>query len=122
MRSSLRERRRRRLSPERVPGRTFRRASKDELGGDADEGISGLGLPYQSLQEFTMKITLDIEDGLLIQAKALYRKSLTALIEEDLQLRVRVDKGPHARLPRVDLSRQGMGSRRGSIPPRLVQC
>jgi len=44
-----------------------------------------------------MKTTLDIDDDLLIKAKALSareRKSLTALIEEGLRLRLRSRRAP----------------------------
>ena len=53
-----------------------------------------------------MKTTLDINDQLLVNAKLLavqQRTSLTRLIEEGLQLRLRSaakpPKGPHARIP-----------------------
>lgn len=51
-----------------------------------------------------MKTTLDIDDDLLVKAKAFSareRKSLTALIEEGLRLRLRArsHKEPRSRLP-----------------------
>lgn len=51
-----------------------------------------------------MKTTLDIDDELLVKAKALSareRKSLTALIEEGLRLRLRLrgQKGSRSRPP-----------------------
>lgn len=51
-----------------------------------------------------MKTTLDIDDELLVRAKALSareRKSLTALIEEGLRLRLRIrgHKPSRSRLP-----------------------
>jgi len=51
-----------------------------------------------------MKTTLDINDALLVQAKTLaaqQRTSLTRLIEEGLQLRLRAGKAPvkRVRLP-----------------------
>ena len=51
-----------------------------------------LTLIYRNLYYFSMKTTLDINDSLLANAKALaaqQRTSLTRLIEEGLQLRLR---------------------------------
>jgi hypothetical protein len=48
--------------------------------------------PYRILYTHKMKTTLDIDDELLVKAKALSareRKSLTSLIEEGLRLRLR---------------------------------
>jgi hypothetical protein len=49
-----------------------------------------------------VKTTLDIDDDLLIKAKAVSareRKSLTALIEEGLRLRLRARRAPSAARP-----------------------
>ena len=61
---------------------------------------------YRNLYTFHMKTTLDLNDHLLANAKALaarQRTSLTRLIEEGLQLRLRVEAaGPakaRTRLP-----------------------
>jgi hypothetical protein len=59
---------------------------------------------YRFLYDRLMKTTLDIDDDLLVKAKALSareRKSLTALIEEGLRLRLRVraHKGRRSRPP-----------------------
>lgn len=61
---------------------------------------------YRFLYTFIMKTTLDINDQLLAKAKALaaqQRTSLTRLIEEGLQLRLRAkpaeSKRARARLP-----------------------
>jgi hypothetical protein len=46
-----------------------------------------------------MKTTLDIDDALLVRAKAVSareRKSLTSLIEEGLRLRLRAKRAPNA--------------------------
>jgi hypothetical protein len=53
---------------------------------------SGLDRRYRNLYDYGMKTTLDINDTLLANAKALaarQRTSLTRLIEEGLQLRLR---------------------------------
>ncbi len=61
---------------------------------------------YRILYSCVMKTTLDLNDQLLADAKALaaqQRTSLTRLIEEGLQLRLRTKTGPavrvHRRLP-----------------------
>ena len=49
-----------------------------------------------------MKTTLDLNDTLVMAAKALaasQNTSLTRLIEEGLQLRLRVEEAPKSRLP-----------------------
>lgn len=51
-----------------------------------------IDLPYRNLSYLCMKTTLDINDQLLANAKVLavqQRTSLTRLIEEGLQLRLR---------------------------------
>lgn len=53
---------------------------------------TGLTLSYRFLYHTIMKTTLDIDDELLVKAKALAareRSSVTALIEEGLRLRLR---------------------------------
>lgn len=53
---------------------------------------SGLRCEYRNLYHLTMKTTLDLNDQLLADAKVLaaqQRTSLTRLIEEGLQLRLR---------------------------------
>jgi hypothetical protein len=62
--------------------------------------------PYRILYTRKMKTTLDIDDELLVKAKALSareRKSLTSLIEEGLRLRLRC-AGFAKRSPRVALA------------------
>jgi len=62
-------------------------------------------LQYRNLYDLCMKTTLDLNDQLLIEAKALaaqQRTSLTRLIEEGLQLRLRA-KAASARQGRVRL-------------------
>jgi hypothetical protein len=65
-----------------------------------------LHFQYRNLYDFSMKTTLDLNDQLLADAKALaaqQRTSLTRLIEEGLQLRLRAQadsaKRPRVRLP-----------------------
>jgi hypothetical protein len=65
-----------------------------------------LGELYRILYTRNMKTTLDIDDELLVKAKALSareRKSLTSVIEEGLRLRLR-RAGFAKRSPRVALS------------------
>lgn len=67
-----------------------------------------------------MKTTLDINDELLIKAKALSareRKSLTALIEEGLRLRLR-GHSPRAGSPAALPVYRGRGGLRKGIDPR----
>jgi hypothetical protein len=55
-----------------------------------------------------MKTTLDLNDTLLVQAKALaaqQRTSLTKLIEEGLQLRLRAHRAPKPPAPRLPVYR-----------------
>lgn len=64
----------------------------------------GLVVLYRFLYHWRMKTTLDIDDELLVKAKAFSareRKSLTALIEEGLRLRLRArnPKEPGSRIP-----------------------
>lgn len=52
---------------------------------------------YRNLYHFSMKTTLDINDRLLADAKSLaaqQRTSLTRLIEEGLQMRLRAQAAP----------------------------
>jgi hypothetical protein len=66
-----------------------------------------------------MKTTLDINDELLVKAKALSakeRKSLTALIEEGLQLRLR-RKSPRTQRKIVLPVYRGRGGLRRGIDP-----
>jgi hypothetical protein len=68
---------------------------------------------YRNLYDIRMKTTLDINDQLLANAKALaaqQRTSLTRLIEEGLQLRLRAQGAPQRtklRLP-VFKGRRGL--------------
>ena len=53
--------------------------------------------PYRNLHHSAMKTTLNIKDSLLADAKALaaqQQTSLTRLIEEGLQLRLRTPRSP----------------------------
>lgn len=57
-------------------------------------GLRTFSLRYRNLYHRLVKTTLDLNDQLLIEAKALaarQRTSLTRLIEEGLQLRLRVE-------------------------------
>lgn len=59
--------------------------------------ISYLRVPYRNLYDNGLKTTLDINDQLLADAKALaakQRTTLTRLIEEGLQLRLRTQAAP----------------------------
>ena len=59
-----------------------------------------LQVEYRNLYDMTMKTTLNLNDQLLADAKALaaqQRTSLTRLIEEGLQLRLRARANPAAR-------------------------
>ena len=69
-------------------------------------GLRTLSLRYTNLYHGLVKTTLDINDQLLTEAKALAarrRTSLTRLIEEGLQLRLRAESAaaprPRVRLP-----------------------
>ena len=56
-----------------------------------------IGNLYRNLYSLSMKTTLDINDALLANAKALAARqqtSLTRLIEEGLQLRLRASRAP----------------------------
>jgi hypothetical protein len=68
-----------------------------------------------------MKTTLDIDDELLVKAKAVSareRKSLTALIEEGLRLRLR-RPGPRKRLRSHTLAiHRGQGGLAQGVDPR----
>lgn len=72
------------------------------------------------LEEPAMKTTLDLNDELLIKAKAVSareRKSLTALIEEGLRLRLR-GQSPGRRTPPAALPvYRGRGGLRDGIDP-----
>ncbi len=69
-------------------------------------GLRTFSLRYRNLYHRLVKTTLDLNDQLLIEAKALaarQRTSLTRLIEEGLQLRLRAETvatpRPRVRLP-----------------------
>jgi hypothetical protein len=69
-------------------------------------GLRTFSRRYRNLYHRLVKTTLDLNDQLLIEAKALaarQRTSLTRLIEEGLQLRLRVETAatprPRVRLP-----------------------
>lgn len=69
-------------------------------------GLRTFSLRYRNLYHWFVKTTLDLNDQLLIEAKALaarQRTSLTRLIEEGLQLRLRAETAatprPRVRLP-----------------------
>jgi hypothetical protein len=67
-----------------------------------------------------MKTTLDIDDELLIKAKAVSareRKSLTALIEEGLRLRLRRAGGNRAAAPKVLAIYRGKGGLVAGVDP-----
>lgn len=69
------------------------------------DGKWSIESPYRILYYPPMKTTLDIDDSLLANAKALaaqQRTSLTRLIEEGLQLRLRSSTAmPRARKPKI---------------------
>ena len=75
---------------------------------------------YRILYTIKMKTTLDIDDELLVKAKALSareRKSLTSLIEEGLRLRLR-RAGFAKRPPNVTLAiYSGMGGLMSGVDP-----
>lgn len=59
-----------------------------------EQQVTAASQAYRNLYTFPMKTTLDLNDHLLADAKALaaqQRTSLTRLIEEGLQLRLRVE-------------------------------
>ena len=67
-----------------------------------------------------MKTTLDIDDELLVKAKAVSareRKSLTALIEEGLRLRLRNRKPAPRKAPRALAIHPGKGGLVRGIDP-----
>jgi hypothetical protein len=67
-----------------------------------------------------MKTTLDIDDELLIKAKAVSareRKSLTALIEEGLRLRLRRAGANSAAVPKVLAIYRGKGGLVSGVDP-----
>ena len=67
-----------------------------------------------------MKTTLDIDDALLVRAKAASareRKSLTALIEEGLRLRLRARRMEKPARPIVLPVFRGKGGMRAGIDP-----
>lgn len=72
-----------------------------------------------------MRTTLDIDDGLLLQAKSLAareRTSLTRLIEESLLLRLRMAQAPGSAKPRPTLPVfAGRGGLRPTIRDTLSQ-
>lgn len=68
--------------------------------------INGLGkstqVAYRNLYDQTMKTTLDLNDKLLADAKVLaaqHRTTLTRLIEEGLQLRLRAQSAKRQTVP-----------------------
>jgi len=75
---------------------------------------------YRFLYDIQMKTTLDIDDELLVKAKAASareRKSLTTLIEEGLRLRLRhARKARHPRKKELPVH-QGIGGMVAGIDP-----
>jgi hypothetical protein len=75
---------------------------------------------YRFLYDAAMKTTLDIDDELLVRAKAVSareRKSLTALIEEGLRLRLRRG-GSNKRVPSRRLAiHRGKGGLVAGVDP-----
>lgn len=75
---------------------------------------------YRFLYDVNVKTTLDIDDELLVKAKAASareRKSLTAIIEEGLRLRLR-GLGPNRRMPSKRLAiHRGKGGFVAGIDP-----
>jgi hypothetical protein len=84
-------------------------------------GLRTFSLRYRNLYHRLVKTTLDLNDQLLIEAKALaarQRTSLTRLIEEGLQLRLRVETAATPR-PRVRLPVfKGRGGLVAGVDPR----
>jgi len=73
---------------------------------------AGVSRQYRILYAISMKTTLDINDELLIKAKAASareRKSLTALIEEGLRLRLRRAGSGKPFRPNAPAIHQGKG-------------
>jgi hypothetical protein len=75
---------------------------------------------YRFLYSFDMKTILDIDDELLIKAKAASareRKSLTALIEEGLRLRLRGNNAPGRVSPKQVPVYRGKGGLAAGVDP-----
>jgi hypothetical protein len=67
-----------------------------------------------------MKTTLDIDDELLVKAKAVSareRKSLTSLIEEGLRLRLRRARSPRGSMPATLAVYRGKGGLVHGVDP-----
>lgn len=77
-------------------------------------------LEYRFLYNAAMKTTLDIDDELLVKAKALSareRKSLTRLIEEGLRLRLRRPGSSGRSQPAMLAIHRGKGGLVAGIDP-----